>query len=104
MLKQAKQVIVTADASKLGKVSPAFICPTSEIHILITDAGASAEALAPLSARESALFAHESAQAGGSQRTPCAAISLAAIGLRSNFTAARTSASKMSALPTAVCR
>jgi DeoR family transcriptional regulator of aga operon len=47
MLKQAKQVIVTADASKLGKVSPAFICPTSEIHILITDAGASAEALAP---------------------------------------------------------
>src|ERR1035441_417298 len=47
MLKQAKQVIVTADASKLGKVSPAFICPTSEMNILITDTGASAEALAP---------------------------------------------------------
>jgi DeoR family transcriptional regulator of aga operon len=47
MLKQAKQVIVVADASKLGKVSPAFICPASEISILITDAGASAEALAP---------------------------------------------------------
>jgi DeoR family transcriptional regulator of aga operon len=47
MLKQAKQVIVAADASKLGKVSPAFICPVSEINILITDTGATAEALAP---------------------------------------------------------
>jgi DeoR family transcriptional regulator of aga operon len=47
MLKQSKQVIVTADSSKLGKVSPAFICQLSEIHLLITDTGASAEALAP---------------------------------------------------------
>jgi DeoR family transcriptional regulator of aga operon len=47
MLKQAKQVIVAADASKLGKVSPAFICPASEIHLLITDASATPEALAP---------------------------------------------------------
>jgi DeoR family transcriptional regulator of aga operon len=47
MLKQSKQVIVAADSSKLGKVSPAFICPTNEIHILITDAGATPEALAP---------------------------------------------------------
>jgi DeoR family transcriptional regulator of aga operon len=45
MLKQAKQVIVAADSSKLGKVSPAFICPGSEINILITDTGASPEAL-----------------------------------------------------------
>ena len=27
MVKQAKQVIVVADSSKLGKVGPAFICP-----------------------------------------------------------------------------
>ena len=47
MLKQSKQVIVTADSSKLGKVSPAFICPMNEIHTLITDTGATAEALAP---------------------------------------------------------
>src|ERR1035437_3133107 len=47
MLKQSKQVIVTADSSKLGKVSPAFICPSSEIQILITDTGATPEALAP---------------------------------------------------------
>jgi DeoR family transcriptional regulator of aga operon len=47
MLKQSKQVIVAADSSKLGKVSPAFICPASEIHILITDTGANAETLAP---------------------------------------------------------
>ena len=47
MLKQSKQVIVAADSSKLGKVSPAFICPLSEIHILITDSGASDEAIEP---------------------------------------------------------
>jgi len=47
MLKQAKQVIVVTDGSKLGKVSPAFICPVSEINVLITNAGAPAEALAP---------------------------------------------------------
>jgi len=40
MVKQAKQVIVAADSSKLGKVSPAFICPANGIHILITDTGA----------------------------------------------------------------
>jgi len=47
MLKQSKQVIVVADSSKLGKVNAAFICPANEIHILITDTGATAEALAP---------------------------------------------------------
>jgi DeoR family transcriptional regulator of aga operon len=47
MLKQSKQVIVVADASKLGKVSPAFICQASEINILITDTTAPPEALAP---------------------------------------------------------
>jgi len=47
MLKQSKQVIVTADSSKLGKVSPAFICPAHEVHILITDTGATNEMLAP---------------------------------------------------------
>jgi DeoR family transcriptional regulator of aga operon len=47
MIKQAKQVIVTADSSKLGKVSPAFVCPSSDIQILITDTGATLEAIAP---------------------------------------------------------
>jgi DeoR family transcriptional regulator of aga operon len=47
MKKQAKQVIVTADSSKLGKVSPAFICPANEINILITDTGATPESVAP---------------------------------------------------------
>src|SRR5208283_91618 len=47
MLKQAKQVIVATDSSKLGKISPAFICPTNDIHILITDTGATPVALAP---------------------------------------------------------
>src|ERR1700722_8143770 len=47
MCKQAKQVIVTADSSKLGKVSPAFVCPANEIQMLITDTGATNEMLAP---------------------------------------------------------
>lgn len=47
MLSQSKQIIVTADSSKIGKVSPAFICPANEFHILITDTGASDEAVAP---------------------------------------------------------
>src|ERR1019366_4937209 len=47
MLKQSKQVIVVADSSKLGHVSPAFICPLSDIHILITGSAATAEALNP---------------------------------------------------------
>jgi DeoR family transcriptional regulator of aga operon len=45
MIKQSKQVIVVADSSKLGKVSPAFICPGNEIHILITDTGVTSETL-----------------------------------------------------------
>ena len=47
MIKHAKQVIVVSDASKFGNVSPAIICPISEIHVLITSAGATADALAP---------------------------------------------------------
>jgi DeoR family transcriptional regulator, aga operon transcriptional repressor len=47
MLKQAKQVIVVADSSKLDKVSPAFICPLGEIHMLITDIGATDEQIEP---------------------------------------------------------
>ena len=47
MLKQSKQVIVVADSSKIGKVSPALICPINEVHTLITDTGAPADALAP---------------------------------------------------------
>ena len=47
MLKQSKQVIVAADASKLGKVSSAFICPVNEIDLLITDSSATDEVLAP---------------------------------------------------------
>jgi len=47
MLKHSKQVIVVTDSSKFGNVSPAFICPLSEIHTVITDSGVSQEAVAP---------------------------------------------------------
>jgi DeoR family transcriptional regulator of aga operon len=37
MIRQARQVIVVADSTKIGKVSPALICPISAVHILVTD-------------------------------------------------------------------
>jgi len=46
MIHQAKEVILVADSSKLGKVSPAFICPASAVQRLITDTGASGEQVA----------------------------------------------------------
>ncbi|MGD0829781.1 MAG: DeoR/GlpR family DNA-binding transcription regulator [Terracidiphilus sp.] len=48
MLKQSRRIIVVADSSKLGVVSPAFICPANEIHALITDTGADPDALASI--------------------------------------------------------
>lgn len=45
MIRQAKQVIVVADSSKLGKISAALICPLNQIHVLITDTGASDRAV-----------------------------------------------------------
>jgi DeoR family transcriptional regulator, aga operon transcriptional repressor len=45
MVRQAKQVIVVADSSKIGMTSPALICPASDIDILVTDSGIAQEAL-----------------------------------------------------------
>ncbi len=45
MASQSKQVIVIADSSKVGMVSPGVICPASDIDVLITDDGASEESL-----------------------------------------------------------
>jgi len=39
MLRNAKKVIVVADSTKIGNVSPALICPVSAIHALVTDTG-----------------------------------------------------------------
>jgi DeoR family transcriptional regulator of aga operon len=36
-IKQSQSAIVAADSSKLGSVSPAFICPANEVQVLITD-------------------------------------------------------------------
>jgi DeoR family transcriptional regulator of aga operon len=47
MIHQAKQTVVVADSSKIGIVTPALICPISDIHMLITDARASDKAIAP---------------------------------------------------------
>jgi DeoR family transcriptional regulator of aga operon len=47
MIQQAKQAIVVADSSKIGMVTPALICPISDIHMLITDTRASDKVIAP---------------------------------------------------------
>jgi DeoR family transcriptional regulator of aga operon len=39
MVRQAREVIVVADSSKMGMVSPAIICPPRDIDLLITDDG-----------------------------------------------------------------
>jgi len=46
MTRQAKQVIVVADSSKIAMVSPALICAVTDIDILITDSGIASDALA----------------------------------------------------------
>jgi DeoR family transcriptional regulator of aga operon len=37
MIRNAKRVIVVADSSKFGNVSPALICPVASIHTVVTD-------------------------------------------------------------------
>jgi DeoR family transcriptional regulator of aga operon len=39
MARQARQVIVVADSSKVGMISPIIICPATQIDLLITDDG-----------------------------------------------------------------
>jgi DeoR/GlpR family transcriptional regulator of sugar metabolism len=46
MIRQAKKVIVVADSSKLGAVTPALVCPITEIHMLITDTAAADKSVA----------------------------------------------------------
>lgn len=43
MARQSRQRIVVADSSKLGLVSPAVVCTSKEIDLLITDTGISDE-------------------------------------------------------------
>jgi len=43
MMRQAQEVIVVADSTKIGMVSPAFICPITAVHVLVTDSGLSQE-------------------------------------------------------------
>jgi DeoR family transcriptional regulator of aga operon len=51
MIRQAKTVIVVTDSSKLGAVTPALVCPISDIHILITDTRATDKMVAMFSER-----------------------------------------------------
>src|SRR5882672_7303843 len=52
MVRQAKKVIVVADSSKLGIVTPSLICPIEDVHVLVTDTGATDEAVAGFSTRQ----------------------------------------------------
>ena len=52
MVRQAREVVVVADSSKIGMVSPAVICPSRDIDLLITDDGISEEAMSAFAASE----------------------------------------------------
>lgn len=47
MIHQAKQTVVVADSSKIGIVTPALVCPVSDLHVLVTDTRASDKSVAP---------------------------------------------------------
>jgi DeoR family transcriptional regulator, aga operon transcriptional repressor len=51
MAHQARQVVVVADSSKIGMVSPGLICPSTEVQMVITDDGASPDVVADLQAK-----------------------------------------------------
>ena len=51
MARQAKQVVVVADSSKMGMVSPALICAAAEINLVITDSGVSKDVVTGLEAK-----------------------------------------------------
>lgn len=46
MTRQTKQVVVVADSSKVGMISPVIICPATAIDVLITDDGIPDDAVA----------------------------------------------------------
>jgi DeoR family transcriptional regulator of aga operon len=46
MIRQAKKVIVVTDSTKLGVVTPALVCPISDIHMLVTDTHATDKTVA----------------------------------------------------------
>lgn len=50
IVNQAKQRILVADHSKLGAVATYRFCGANEVHVLITDSGASDAAIAPFEA------------------------------------------------------
>src|SRR5581483_3578755 len=52
MVRQAREVVIVADSSKVGMVSPAIICPSRDIDLLITDDGISEEAVNAFTANE----------------------------------------------------
>jgi len=47
MIQQSKQIVVVADSSKIGVVTPSLIGPVSNINVLVTDTHASDKAIAP---------------------------------------------------------
>ncbi|WP_035357274.1 DeoR/GlpR family DNA-binding transcription regulator [Edaphobacter aggregans] len=50
MASHARQVVVLADSSKMGMVSPALICGINAVHTIVTDDGISGDLLALLRA------------------------------------------------------
>jgi DeoR family transcriptional regulator, aga operon transcriptional repressor len=43
MARRAQQIVIVADSSKMGRTSPAVVCPIADIDMIITDDGISAQ-------------------------------------------------------------
>ncbi|BDI32796.1 GntR family transcriptional regulator [Capsulimonas corticalis] len=52
MIRQARRKVVVADHSKLGRTADAFVCPLHAVDLIITDTGATDEALAPFRSKK----------------------------------------------------
>jgi DeoR family transcriptional regulator of aga operon len=47
MIQQSKHIVVVADSTKIGMVTPSLICPIANINMMITDTDATDKVIAP---------------------------------------------------------
>lgn len=51
MVRHARQVIIVADSSKIGRVNPEDLCPLSSVRVLVTDSGLAQNILEAIKAK-----------------------------------------------------
>jgi DeoR family fructose operon transcriptional repressor len=69
MIESAREVILVADHSKLGRISFCQFCPLTRVHCLITDAGAPSEFLRALEEHRVKVLVAQGPEPEGTQAT-----------------------------------